>query len=188
MSKAPAKEHEFKASVVEDIYYPDHTRVSTPTFERTKHEGHARGDVCAISGRRMGLEYHHMICEDAFTDSIDWATVRGVALGEITVLPVLHPDTDLPTGETFNAKQSLLWALLQITIIRGFDWRAFDPAKPETFVDAAQNMLVLGEKYHRARIHGIHGSSWPIWVRQAFPSTPGYVFSPDELAARMVPA
>ncbi len=181
---APTGEHEFKATIAEDVYYPDHTRVTTPTFTHTKHAGKAAGDRCAISGQATGIEYHHMLCEDAFTDCIDWFTVRGVAVGEITQYPVLDPLTDLPTGEMYDVKHTLLWMLLQVSIARGFDWSAFDPAKPETFVDSAANMLVIHEKFHRAKGYGIHHETWPIWAMQGWPRAPGYVYSPDELASR----
>ena len=181
---APAHEHEFKETVVDDVYYPDHTRVATPTFSRTKREGRAHGDVCAISGQAAGIEYHHLICEDAFTDGVDWALVKRIALGEVTQLPVLDIDTGLPAGGTFPVAQSLLGALLALTHARGFDWQSFDPAQPETFVDSAANMLVLHEKYHRSSGRGIHRHTFPIWVFQAFPHLPGYVYTPEELAAR----
>ncbi len=184
MNEKPSGEHEFKSTLAEDIYYPDHTRVSTPTFTHTKREGKRNGDRCAISGQVEGIEYHHMLCEDAFTDCVDWSIVRGVALGEITELPILDTTTDLPTGETYPVQHSLLWMMLQISKARGFDWSAFDPAKPETFVDSAANMLVIHEKFHRARSYGIHGTSWPIWTMQGWPRVSGYVYSPDELASR----
>lgn len=182
---APTGEHEFKETVTDDIYYPDHTRVDTPTFTHTKREGKKNGDVCAISGQPVGIEYHHVICEDAFTDGIDWAVVKGIALGEIKTLPVLDLITDLPIGGlTFPVEKSLIWMLLQITKWRGFDWVTFDPAKPENFVDSAANMLVLHEKFHRSSGYGMHRHTLPIWLFQAFPRVPGFVYSPDELAAR----
>jgi len=181
---APEKEHEFKETLMDDIYYPDHTRVDTPTFEHTKHQGKKNGDVCAISGQSTGIEYHHVICEDAFTDGVDWVTVKGIALGEIKTLPVLDLTTDLPTGETFPAEKSLIGMLLKIVSARGFDWSSFDPAKPETFVDSAANMLVIHEKFHRSGGYGIHRHTLPIWLFQAFPRVPGFIYSPDELAAR----
>jgi hypothetical protein len=180
----PAHEHLFKASIIEQVYYPDHTRVATPTFTKTKRDGKRNHDVCAISGQAEGIEYHHLICEDAFTDGVDWATVKDIATGKLRVLPVLDLDTDLPTGEFYPVEKSFLWVLIQITIWRGFDWEAFDPAVPETFVDSAANMLVLHEKFHRSPTHGIHRHTLSIWSMLAFPRVKGYVWSPDELAAR----
>jgi len=183
-SDAPQGEHEFKETLTDDVFYPDHTRVDTPTFTRTKREGKKNGDVCAISGQTEGIEYHHVFCEDAFTDAVDWVLVKKVAIGEVKELPVLDPKTSLPTGATYPVSKSLLGMVLAITIARGFDWHAFDPAKPETFVDSAANMLVLHERYHRAADVGIHHHTLPIWGFQGWPRVPGFIYSPAELAAR----
>lgn len=185
MSDSPVKnEHEFKETLTDDIYYPDHTRVDTPTFEKTKHEGKKRGVRCAISGQQVGLEYHHVMCEDAFTDGIDWLLVKQIALGEVKTLPVLDLITDLPTAEVWPVEESLLYGLIQISKARGFDWNSFDPALPETFVDSFQNMLVINEKFHRSSGYGIHHHSLPIWGFLAFPRIPGFIYSPDELLSR----
>lgn len=181
---APANEHEFKETLTDDVFYPDHTRVDTPTFTHTKRQGKKNGDVCAISGQSEGVEYHHVFCEDAFTDGVNWQTVKDCATGKIKELPVLDPTTNLPTGETFHVAKSLLGMILAITTARGFDWEAFDPTKPETFVDSAANMLVLHERYHRAKDVGIHHHTLPIWGFLAFPRADGFVYSPAELAAR----
>jgi hypothetical protein len=183
-ASTPAHEHEFRETLSDDVYYPDHTRVATPTFAKTKRDGKKQGAVCAISGQAEGIEYHHLICEDAFTDGVDWMLVKRIATGEVTQLPVLDPASGLPCGASFPVSKSLLGLLLALTHARGFDWQAFDPAKPETFVDSAANMLVLHEQYHRSSARGIHRHSFPIWVFQAFPRAPGYVYSPSELAAR----
>jgi hypothetical protein len=177
-------EHEFKETLVDDAFYPDHTRTTTPTFAKTKRDGKKRKDRCAISGQLTGIEYHHLICEDAFTNGVDWIKTKAIALGEITEIPVLDLGTDLPTNEMWNVKQSLLWLLLQITFMRGFDWKNFDPSKPETFVDSFANMLVIHEKFHRSTGYGIHHHTFPIFVFQAFPRKEGFVYTPDELAAR----
>jgi len=165
---APANEHEFRATITEDVFYPAHPpRVETPTFRKTKHDGKAAGDVCAISGATHNLEYHHVFCESALTNAVDWDTVKRIGTGEITSVPELHPQT-----------------IVMLAKLRGFDWAAFDPSMPETFVDSPQNMLVLHERFHRAPGHGIHHSSMPVFVFQAFPRKPGFVYMPDELASR----
>jgi hypothetical protein len=58
-----------------------------------------------------------------------------------------------------------------------FDWSKFKSA--EDFVDSEYNMMVLCEKHHRAKDHGIHLLPYPIWVAQALVKK-GFVFSPDE--------
>ncbi|WP_175969609.1 hypothetical protein [Burkholderia sp. BCC0322] len=177
-----AQEHEHRDTITEDVFYPAHPpRSESPTFRATKRAGHAAKLPCAISGQAIGTEYHHVFCEWAFTSAVDWLTVKGVATGEITRLPVLDLETDQPTGETFDARQSLLWIVVTLASARGFDWQAFDPAKPETFIDGMANMLVLHSKFHRAKGHGIHAETLPVWIFQAFPRVPGFVYSADEL-------
>lgn len=183
--QAPAIPHEHlvKETIAEVEYYPDHAapRGESATFRHTKAEGHKAGLRCAISGQPHP-EYHHVWCEWADADAVDWVIVKGVALGEITRLPVLHPITDRPTGETYPAEQSLLWAICKLVELRGFDWRAFDPAKPETFVDSLQNMLPLVAKFHRSPTHGMHHRSFPTFVFQAYPRKAGFVFTADEIS------
>ncbi len=174
--------HEDRRTLAEDIYYPDHPpRTESHVFVATKKAGHAQRIPCAISGQVDGTEYHHVFNEWAFSAGVDWATVKGVATGEIIRLPVLDLVTDQPTAETFDAKQSLLWMICKLAELRGFDWRAFDPEHPETFVDSMENMLVLHAKYHRHKDHGIHMMSMAVWIFQAMPRVPGFVFSPDEV-------
>jgi hypothetical protein len=187
---APPNEHEFRASITEDVFYPEHApRVESPTFRKTKHDGKAAGDVCAISGVAEGIEYHHVFCEAAFMNAVDWVTVKGVGTGEIVNLPERDPRTGRPrfnddgSPRTYPAINSLIWIICTLARLRGFDWFAFDPTKPETFVDSPQNMLVLNELFHRGPGHGIHHASFPIFVFQAFPRVPGFVLMPDELAA-----
>ena len=175
-------EHEKKDTLSEDVFYPDHDhpRSESPTFKKTKAAGHAQNLPCCISGHTEKTEYHHVFCEWAFSDAVDWKTVKGVATGEITRLPVLDPHTDLPTGDTYPANLSLLYIIVQLVKARGFDWQTFDPDKPEAFIDSMANMLVLHEKYHRHKDHGIHAMSFPEWLFQAFPRRAGFVFTPDE--------
>ncbi|WP_047236634.1 hypothetical protein [Chromobacterium subtsugae] len=182
---APANEHAHHDTLAEDVFYPDHPpRTESATFRHTKAAGHAARLPCAISGHTEGTEYHHLLCEWAFSGAVDWRTVRGVALGEITQLPVLDLLTDQPIpGQFFSAEHSLLWALCKLAEAKGFDWRAFDPARPELFVDSMANMLVLHSKFHRHRDHGIHEMSLPEWIFQAFPRVKGFVFTPDEMPA-----
>lgn len=177
-------EHEKKDAITEDVFYPDHPpRKESLTFRQTKSKGHKAGLPCAISGMKTGVEYHHLFCEWAFTDAVDWSVVKGVATGAITELPVLDMQSDLPTptGETYKAEQSLLWSICKLAELRGFDWNEFNPLMPEAFIDSMANMLVLHEKFHRHKDHGIHAMSFPEWIFQAYPRTPGFVFTPDEI-------
>lgn len=174
-------EHLKHDTLTEQVFYPDHPpRTESPTFLHTKHAGHAAKLPCAISGHPEGTEYHHFFVEWAFADAVDWEIVKGVAIGQITRLPVLDPHTDQPTGETFPAEQSLIFIITKLATARGFDWQAFDPARPELFVDSMANMLVLHSKFHRLEGHAIHGMSFPEWIFQAWPRKAGFVFTPDE--------
>jgi len=178
-----AGEHLVKVTDVELEYYPDHAapRGESATFRHTKAAGHKAGLRCAISGQ-PAPEYHHLFCEWADADAVDWVIVKAIAVGEITEIPVLDPITDQPTGETFPAEESGIWMICKLTEARGFDWHAFDPAAPETFVDSPQNMLPLSAKFHRSPTHGIHHRSFPTFVFQGYPRKAGFVFSPDEIA------
>ena len=178
------QEHAFKHTDVEEVMYPDHPpRTESKTFEHTKEAGHKKHTLCAISGSKTKVEYHHLFCEWALESAIDWKVVKGVGTGEIKELPVLDLETDLTTvtGETFPVEDSLLWLICKLAEFKGFDWHSFDPSKPETFVDSMANMLVLHEKFHRGNNHGIHELSFPIWIFQAFPRLDGFVFTKDEL-------
>jgi len=175
--------HEMRRRIEEDTFYPDHPpRHESVVFQHTKAEGHKRQLPCAISGQRAGTEYHHLFVEWAYSSAIDWPCVKAIATGEITELPVLDLVTDQPTGETYPAKHSLVWMVCKLAELRGFDWHAFDPAKPEMFVDSMANMLVLQSKFHRGKHHGIHESTFPVWIFQAYPRVDGFVFSPDEVS------
>jgi hypothetical protein len=177
-------EHAVRVTDVEIEYYPDHPpRTESSTFRHTKAEGHRLGLRCAVSGQ-TSPEYHHLMCEWADADAIDWTIVRAIAIGEITEIPVLDTITDQPTDETFPAQQSLIWLFCKLAELRGFNWHAFDPAKPETFVDSMANMLPLDAKFHRSPTHGIHHRSFPTFVFQGYPRRAGFVFTPDEIVQK----
>ncbi|QBJ80499.1 hypothetical protein [Aquitalea sp. USM4] len=185
------KEHEMRDTVTDDVFFPNRSadgstntaRTESHYFRETKRKGHAMGLRCAISGQKDGIQYHHLFIEWALSGAVDWVTVKGVAIGNIKELPVLDPDTGQPTDETFPAEQSYLWLICKIVELRGFDWRAFDPADPAQFVDDLAQMLPLHANFHTAKAHGVHHHSGPMWGFLAFPRIPGFVYTPDELAA-----
>lgn len=184
----PDNEHEVRSSILEDVFYPSHEpRVETPTFRHTKAQGKRAGDVCAISGTTKGLEYHHVFCEDALMNAVDWETVKRVGTGEITSLPELDPITFQPvlngdgSARTVPVQRLMVWIIATLAKLRGFDWHTFDSSLPETFVDSQQNMLVLNERFHRAPGHGIHHSFMPVWMFQGLPRKQGFIFMPDEM-------
>ena len=175
-------EHEKRDTLSEDVFYPSHEpRTESETFRHTKESGHAAKRPCAISGHVDGAEYHHLFLEWAFADAVDWERVKGIGTGEITHLPMLDIETDKPMEDVYRVEGSLIWIICKLAELRGFDWHAFDPAKPETFVDSMANMLVLHQKFHRHRDHGIHEMSMPEWIFQAWPRKHGFVFTPDEV-------
>ena len=180
-----AKEHEHQDSVSEDIYYPDHdARTESKTFLKTKRDGKKAGLRCALTGQSKDVEYHHATLEYAFQNAVRWDVVKGIALGTVKELPVLDPYTWQPTGEMAPAEGFLIFWIVEFFKWRGFDFEAFDPTFPETFVDSAEAMLVLHKHVHREKNHGVHAITGPIFLLQAFPFVDGFVFSPDQLEAR----
>jgi len=178
-------EHEDRRSITEDFYYPGHDgRSESPTFIQTKRAGKAAGLRCAITGQADDLEYHHAFVEWAFQNAVRWDIVKGIALGTVKELAVLDPYTWQPTGEMAPVEGFLIYWIVHFFKWRGFDFEAFDPVKPETLVDSVQAMLVLHKHLHREKNHGVHTVTGPIFLLQAFPFVDGFVFSPDELAAR----
>lgn len=176
----PAGEHEVHETFTVDIFYPDHDdRTESSVFRETKRKGHAADLRCSFSGQKHP-EYHHCFVEWADTNAIDWHALRDIAIGKTKVLPVLDPVTDEPTDETFPVEQSFAWMVCKITEARGFDWHAFDPDKPELFVDSPQNMLCLSAKFHRHKGFGIHVVPLPILVVMGLPQKAGFIASPAE--------
>ena len=172
--------HEVKATYTVDEYYPDHeTRTESSEFRADKRLEHKEHLHCAISGQ-PNPELHHVFLEWAHSGFVDWATVKGVATGEITELPVLDKKTDQPTGETFPTKESLIWMICKMAELRGFDWQTFDPADPTSFVDSMANMLPLSAKFHRHKDHGIHLEPVPNWIVRGWPLKPDAIVTPDE--------
>ncbi len=173
----PANEHELKETLSEDVYYPDHeARTESPTFRATKRDMDAAGmNVCAVCGDTDKVQWHHRFIEWAFANAVDWEWIKGVATNQIDTMwsHTLQKVVPIP-------KLHLIWDMIRLT--PNFDWEAFDPAKPEQFVDSPANMWPLCELHHIAKTHGIHMESFPIWVVQSCLKK-GFVYSPDELRA-----
>lgn len=171
-------EHEFKATITEDVFYPDHEqRTESPTFRRTKHDMDAHGmQVCAVCGSTEEVQWHHRFIEWAFADAVDFDWIKGVATGKITQMwsEEAGKMVDIP-------KLHVVYDMLALT--HDFDWKGFDPSKPEAFVDSGANMWPLCQKHHLGKDHGIHVMSFPIWVVQSCLKR-GFVFSPDEMRAK----
>jgi hypothetical protein len=182
----PANEHELKATYSVDLFYINEPAPRKPSvvFERMKRAADKAGAVCAISGQPHP-QYHHLFCEYAARDEVDWDLVKGVATGSIKQMPVLDLETDQPMpGQFFPAQQSMLWKLCKwLEVCFDMDWQAFDPANPIAFVDSIHNMLPLHAKFHIHKNHGIHLAPFPEWNLQALPKKAGFVLMPDEEAA-----
>ncbi|HDR9065464.1 TPA: hypothetical protein ACU967_002221 [Burkholderia contaminans] len=58
-----------------------------------------------------------------------------------------------------------------------FDWSSY--REPSDFIDSEYNMMVLCEKHHRGKDHGIHLLPFPLWQMQVNKRA-DFVFSPDE--------
>ena len=178
MTDAPKGEHEVKSTIIDDAFVDDHPpRTDSPTFSATKRKLH--GQRCCISGHTEEVEQHHATLEWVCGSGVDWVKVKGIATGQVTELPILDPATDQPTGEMAPVEDFLIFHILEWTKFRGFDWSAFDPAKPETFVDSVQNMLPISKLFHTGK-RGIHRHSLPFFIFFAWPRLPGFVYTPDE--------
>ncbi|HCN89499.1 MAG TPA: hypothetical protein DIT28_10035 [Oxalobacteraceae bacterium] len=179
-------EHEVSATIHVDIFYIDEPEPRKPSvyFERMKRSADAAGAVCAISGQPHP-QYHHLFCEYAARDEIDWVLVKGIATGALAHMPVLDLVTDQPIpGQFFPAEASLLFKFCKwLEVCFGMDWAAFDPADPVVFVDSVHNMLPLHAKFHIHKNHGIHLSTFPEWILQIFPKKAGFLLMPDEMTA-----
>jgi hypothetical protein len=185
---APAGEREIKSTIIDDTFDEIHTRIDTTTFLATKRMLDAAGVRCCITGlsreeaKEFGenIEEHHTGLEYSLQFGVNWDTVKAVALGQITELPCLHPKTSLPLpGKTAPAKGFLFFWFLEWTKARGFDWNAFDPAKPETFVDSVQQMIPLITNVHTGG-HGVHRHSAPVWLFLMWPRKEGFIYFRDE--------
>ena len=170
-----------KRTLTEDVIYPAHDpRTESSTFVHTKSVGKKADTRCVISGSPL-VEYHHLFCEWAFMEAVDWQVVKNIALGIQTEFEVYDPLTMIKSGEKIDIKKTLIYMIIEFIKFRGFDFANFDITKPETLVDSAYQMLPIHEKVHRGVNHGIHAMSGPIWLFQAFTKVEGYAFSPDEL-------
>lgn len=185
MTAVPQNEHELKATYSVDLFYINEPEPRKPSiyFERMKREADKAGAVCAISGQPHP-QYHHVFCEYAARDQVDWHLVKGIATGSITQMPVLDLKTHQPLpGQFFPARQSMLWKMCKwLEICWDMDWSAFDPDNPVVFVDSVQNMLPLNEKFHIHKNHGMHLMPFPEFLLQVLPSRAGFVLTADEVA------
>jgi hypothetical protein len=59
-----------------------------------------------------------------------------------------------------------------------FDWSTFK--KPVHFMDSEYNLMILCEKHHRGKNHGIHELPYPIWIMQKNKRA-DFIFSEDEI-------
>jgi hypothetical protein len=176
-------EHELKATYSVDLFYINEPepRKPSPVFRAMKKTADRGGAVCAVSGQPKP-QYHHLMCEYAARDEIDWHIVKGVATGRITELPVLDLETHRPVpGKYFNAQKSMVFYLCKwMEICFGMDWNAFDPNDPISFVDSIHNMLPLNAKFHIHKDHGMHLMPFPEWNLQCLPKKAGFYLMSDD--------
>jgi len=176
----PKNEHEKKATLSEDTFYPDHeVRKESALFVRTKKEMRAECfDACSVCGDTEQLEFHHRFFEWAYQHAINWQWIKDVATNKTDVMWSHKLTCVVPIP-----KKHLIWDLIRLT--QGFDWESFDPANPVSFVDSEYNQLPLCMLHHRGKNHGRHEESDPVWNVQGF-LVEGFVYSPDELKAMHV--
>jgi hypothetical protein len=152
------KAHEEKLTLAVEVNIPSHEdRKATPLFERTRKQLLKReGAVCWICGctaEEAGpLEAHHHPVERSLAEMVDWHLFRNLAERGLF-------------GEA----------------VKGFDWSAFDPKNPYTFVDdMTVNGVLLCKAHHTGKDEGIHDMPYPLWVVQKF-GREGYKFSDVEI-------
>ena len=77
------KEHEFKQTLTVDIYYPDHPPRTESSTYRASHRYLIKTlDLpCEVCGSKENRETHHMFCEWADAEAVDWNKMKR-----------LHPD------------------------------------------------------------------------------------------------
>ena len=107
--------------------------------------------VIGVIQEGISTETHHFFVEWAAAGAIDsannWSKVKH-----------FH---NLQTGKNIGA---------------AFDWS--EVAKnPTLFVDSPENMVVLCEEHHRSSPFGIHHSTFPEWILQAYAKQGFHVLS-----------
>ena len=184
----PTGEREIKSTITDDTFDDIHVRTDSPTFDRTKAFYDENGVRCCITGltredaKEFGetIQEHHAGLEFSLQYGVNWQTVKDVALGKVTELPCLNPKTHQPiSGKTAPVEIFMFYWFLQWTKSRGFDWTAFDPASPETFVDSVQQMVPLITNLHIGA-HGAHRHSGPVWLFFMWPRVDGFIYMSDE--------
>lgn len=156
------KEHEVKETLTIDEDYPEHeTRADSVVFEHTRKSMDKAGDVCMVCADAH-TEKHHGAVEWAFSNGVDWQAVKDIATGK------------QPLFRGVPAEKMLIFWLCKVAELRGFDWDAFDPTKPEDIVDSPYWMVPLCEPHHRGKDKGVHMMDFPHWIIQAFPLVKGF--------------
>ncbi len=151
--------HEEKETLAVDVLLPGHeARTTTPLFLHSKKDLIAREGgrcfICGATAEASGhpLEAHHHPIERSLANMIDWASVAAFARAG-----ALGPQA------------------------AAFNWDAFDPADPYTFVDdMTVNGLLLCKQHHTGKDAGIHDMPFPLWIAQKY-AREGYQFSPTEV-------
>ena len=150
--------HTERETLTVDVNIPAHAdRVTTPLFRRSKAELVAKNPrcwVCGATAEESGhpLEAHHIIIERCFAEGrLDWEGLM----------------RDCIAGEFGKEAQA-------------FDWSAFDPADPYSFVDSAANLRLLCKAHHTGKDEGIHAMPYPIWIVQRY-LPDGYRFNKAEV-------
>jgi hypothetical protein len=166
------KVHEERETLTVDVEIPGHAaRTTTPLFTKSRkalleREGHWGCFICGMPhSPQAPLEAHHYPIERCLAEMMDWSFIKAEALrGELG-----------GTGKQRAAAQA-------------FDWIAFDPADPYSFVD---NMLVNGlllcKSHHIGKDEGIHAMPHPLWIAQRY-AQEGYEFSTVEIIHHHDPA
>lgn len=157
--------HDEKETLSVEVLLPgqDPRGSASSLFVRTRkalieREG-GRCFVCGGQEATVGpLEAHHCPIEHSVAIMVDWDLVK----------------RDCLAGE-FGFSQA------QRDAAKAFDWAAFDPADPFSFVDNMMvNGLLLDKAHHIGKDEGIHSMPHPLWLAQRY-AKEGYKFSEVEI-------
>jgi hypothetical protein len=148
--------HEEKETLSVDVLIPEHAdRKTTSLFRRSRLDLIERDKVCWIcgdAGKDKPLEAHHFPIERCLAEAVDWELFATLA----------------KAGAFGPGPQS-------------FDWEAFDPADPYSFVDdMLHNGLLLCKAHHTGKDEGIHQMPHALWLIQKV-LREGCQFSPTEV-------
>lgn len=107
--------------------------------------------------------------------AIDWSLVKAIATGKCKTISERDPHTGQPrfnddgSARTIPVLRTFIWTICSVMRMADFDWHAFDPAHPETFVaDPAASFAMYAAFNRDADADGTR-ARFPSFAYPAFP-------------------